>query len=95
VAAWYTAEISFMAPEVGVSVVYGVDPESDPERYGELHQSMQRGTSAYELARCFGAQDVIDPRATRSYLIEALDFHRCEISDGVGKHEMRTWPTTY
>ncbi len=95
VAAWYTAEISFMAPEVGVSVVYGVDPDSEPERYKELLQSIRRGTSAYELARCFGAQDVIDPRATRSYLIEALEYHRCDIADGIGKHEMRTWPTTF
>lgn len=95
VAAWYTAEISFMAPDVGVSVVYGVRPDSDPQRYEELVQSMQSGTSAYDLASCFGAQDVIDPRDTRSYLIEALDFHRREITNGVGKHEMRTWPSTF
>ncbi len=95
IAAWTTAEVSFMAPDIGVSVVHGVTPQSDPQRYEELYQSMQRDSSAYDVARCFGAQDVIDPRRTREYLIEALDFHRRDITGGVGRHEMRTWPTTY
>jgi methylmalonyl-CoA decarboxylase subunit alpha len=95
VAAWYTAEISFMAPDVGVSVVYGVHPESDPQRYEEMVESMRRGTTAYDLARCFGAQDVIDPRETRSYLIETLEYHRRDRTNGIGEHEMRTWPATF
>ena len=95
VAAWFTAEISFMDPAVGVSVVYGVKPEDDPQRYEELFQSLRRETSAYDWAGCFGAQSVIDPRETRRYLIEALDYHRRDIDGGIGRHEMSNWPTTF
>jgi methylmalonyl-CoA decarboxylase subunit alpha len=95
VAAWYTGEISFVAPEIGASLIYGVDRASDPERYDELVQSIRRDTSAYDLARCFGAQDVIDPRDTRTYLIETLEYHHRDITNGVGQHEMQAWPTTY
>lgn len=94
VAAWTTAEISFIAPELGVHVVHGLRPEDDPKRYAELLHEMSHDTSPYELARCFGTQDVIDPRETRQYLIGALDTHRSALNGGIGRHELHNWPTT-
>ena len=95
VVAWPTAEVSFVAPEIGVQVVHGVDIKKDPKKYQELLELMQLDTSPYELARCFGVQDVIDPRETRSYLIGALENHFSSLNKGIGRHEMKNWPTTY
>lgn len=95
VACWVTAEISFMKPDFGARVVFGVDPEKEPERYKETLAKMSKGTSAYDMAAIYSAQDVIDPRDTRDWLIRMLEVHRLRMTGGVGQHLMRAWPTTY
>ncbi len=93
--AWTTAEISFMAPEYGVRIVHGIDKESDPEAFEEALKDMSRSTSPYAAVGSFGMQDVIDPRETRDYLIDALEVHQLRAANGVGKHLMHTWPTSF
>lgn len=95
VACWITAEVSFMKPEFGARVVFGVDPEKEPEKYEEAVAKMSKGTSAYDMAAIYTAQDVIDPRHTRDWLIGMLDVHRMRLTNGVGEHLMRSWPTSY
>lgn len=56
---------------------------------------MSKGTSAYDMAAIYTAQDVIDPRDTREWLIWMRDVHRMRLTNGVGEHLMRTWPTSY
>ena len=94
-ACWVTAEISFMKPDFGAKVVFGVDPEKEPEKFREAVARMSKGTSPYDMAAIYTAQDVIDPRDTRDWLIRMLEVHRMRMSDGVGQHLMRTWPTSY
>jgi acetyl-CoA carboxylase carboxyltransferase component len=94
-ACWATAEISFMKPEFGARVVFGVDPEKDPEKYKEAVAKMTKGTTAFDMAAVYTAQDVIDPRHTREWLIRMLEVHRMRLTHGVGEHLMRTWPTSY
>ena len=94
-AAWFTADVSFMDPEVAVSVVYGIKYEDDPARYREFAAELSAETSAYDLAAGFQAQTVIDPRETRDWLCRMLDVHRRRPSGGVGAHHLRTWPTVY
>lgn len=43
----------------------------------------------------YTAQAVIDPRATRDYLIRMLEVHQPRSSGGIGEHLMHTWPTTH
>lgn len=95
VACWATAEISFMRPEFGARVVFGVDPEKDRVKYDEAVGAMSKGTSAFDSAAVYTAHDVIDPRDTRAWLIRMLEVHRMRLSKGVGQHLMRTWPTSY
>jgi acetyl-CoA carboxylase carboxyltransferase component len=95
VACWLTAEVSFMKPDFGARVVFGVDPEKDPEAYKEAVAKMSKGNSPYDMAAIYTAQDVIDPRDTRDWLIRMLEVHRMRSSGGVGEHLMRTWPTSY
>jgi acetyl-CoA carboxylase carboxyltransferase component len=94
-ACWATAEVSFMKPDFGARVVFGVDPEKEPERFREALATMSRGTSAYDMAAVYTAQDVIDPRHTRDWLIRMLEVHRLRLDGGVGRHLMRAWPTSY
>lgn len=94
-AAWASAEVSFMKPEFGAMVVFGVRPEDGAERYAEAVARMAKGTTAYDMAGVYTAQAVIDPRETRDYLIRMLDVHTLRLTNGVGEHLMRTWPTTH
>jgi acetyl-CoA carboxylase carboxyltransferase component len=94
-AAWFTADVSFMDPNVAVNVVYGLKYEDDPERYSELAAELSRNTSGYDLAAGFQAQTVIDPRETRDWLARMLEVHQRRPTGGVGEHHLRTWPTVY
>jgi acetyl-CoA carboxylase carboxyltransferase component len=95
IAAWWTAEVSFMNPRTAVMVVHGVKEEEEPERFRELLAEMARNDSAYDLAAVYGVKEVLDPRETRDYLKEALDVHALRLSDGVGQHRLANWPTSY
>lgn len=95
VVAWYTAELNFMDPRHGVAIVHGVTEQQDPERYQALLAEMSKETSAYDAAATNAVHDVIDPVDTREYLIRVLEVHRMRMTNGVGKHHMRTWPTSY
>jgi len=95
VAVWPTADLGFMDPAVSVNILYGVKKEDDPERFAELIKEVQRDTSGWGLAELYDAQNVIDPRDTRAYLIRALEVHRLRMNNGVGKHRLANWPTSY
>ncbi len=95
VAVWPTADLGFMDPAVSVNILYGVKREDDPERFAELIKEVQRDTSGWGLAELYDAQNVIDPRDTRAYLIRALETHRLRMNNGVGRHRLANWPTSY
>ena len=92
---WFTAEVNFMDPRSAVSIVHGVEPQDDPERYQELLAEMTKGTTAYDAAAVYAAHSVIHPAQTRAHLIRSLEVHQLRLSGGVGEHLMRTWPTSY
>jgi acetyl-CoA carboxylase carboxyltransferase component len=95
IAAWWTAEVSFMNPRTAVMVVHGLKEEDDPERFATLLAEMARNGSAYDLAAVYGVKDVLDPRETREYLKDILDTHALRLSGGVGQHRLANWPTSY
>lgn len=95
VVCWPTADLGFMAPSVGVNVLFGVKEDEQPERYRELLDELSRDTSAWRLASLYETQDVIDPRETRSCLARLLEVHRTRLGTGVGKHLLANWPTSY
>jgi acetyl-CoA carboxylase carboxyltransferase component len=94
-AAWYTADVGFMDPVVGVNVVYGVRQDTEPERFGELRTAIERDSSAYDLAGIYSAQAVIDPRESRNYLARLLEVHSRRPTNGIGQHLLGGWPTTF
>jgi acetyl-CoA carboxylase carboxyltransferase component len=94
VAAWPTAEVSFMDPDFATEIVtWGRDvPPEDKQR---TREQMQRDNSAYGLAEIFAVQAVIAPQETRRYLAKQLAIHEMRPSGGVGRHRLAGWPTTY
>ena len=95
IAAWWTAEVSFMNPRTAVTVVHGIVEEDDPARFGKLLADMTSNASAYDMGAVFGVKEVLDPRETREYLKEMLDVQSLRLSNGVGQHRLANWPTSY
>src|SRR5688572_14069914 len=93
IAAWPTAEVSFMSPEFATKIVHGVGV-GDPG-FDEAFETIRKGSDVWGLAEVYAAQTVIRPEHTRDYLIRMLDVYRLRMTKGVGQHLMRTWPTSY
>jgi len=93
VAAWPTAEVSFMDSTFAVKIVHGLDP-GDPG-YDEALARMSKDSEVWDIASVYAVQSVIRPEETRDYLIRMLEVHRLRLSNGVGQHLMRAWPTSY
>ncbi|OFZ87000.1 MAG: methylmalonyl-CoA carboxyltransferase [Betaproteobacteria bacterium RIFCSPLOWO2_12_FULL_62_58] len=93
VAAWPTAEVSFMSPEFATKIVHGVGV-GEPG-FDEALAKIRQGADVWGLASVYAAQAVIRPEQTRDYLIRMLDVYKLRITRGVGQHLMRTWPTSY
>ena len=95
VACWPTADLGFMDPAVGVSVLHGIKREDDPERFDRLREELARDTSAWDLAALYEAQNVIDPRETRRFLIDSLRVYGLRAAGKPGEHRLCNWPTSY
>jgi acetyl-CoA carboxylase carboxyltransferase component len=95
IAAWWTADVSFMSPSSAARIVYGIDPAAKPDEYERRLAEMSVDNSAYSLASNYGAQDVIDPRDTRSYLTTMLDVYDPQGTGAVGKHLLAGWPSSF
>ncbi len=92
VAVWPMADLGFVDPAVGVSILHKIKRADDPERFDELAAELARDSSAWELAALYEAQTVLDPRDTRKYLADMLEVHS---GSGVGKHRLANWPTSF
>ena len=93
IAAWPTAEVSFMSPEFATKIVHGVGM-GEPG-FEEKFAQIRKGSDVWGLAAVYAAQAVIRPEQTRDYLIRMLDVYKLRITKGVGQHLMRSWPTSY
>lgn len=93
IAAWPSAEISFMSPEFATKIVHGVG-YGEPG-YEAALKDIEQNIDVWGLASVYATQAVIRPQETRDYLIRMLDVYKLRITKGVGQHLMRTWPTSY
>jgi acetyl-CoA carboxylase carboxyltransferase component len=93
VAAWPSADLGFMDPRVGASVLTSeTGGEGKPADLGER---IARDTTAWGLAALYEAHAVIDPRDTRAWLAATLEVLRSRLTGGVGQHRLANWPTSY
>jgi acetyl-CoA carboxylase carboxyltransferase component len=94
--AWPTAEVSFMAPEVAVNVMYGrqLETAEDPEALAaQYRDQLALGSECWEPAALNLIDKVIDPANTRAELLRAFALARGD--DGEGQRSRRlmaAWP---
>jgi acetyl-CoA carboxylase carboxyltransferase component len=93
VAAWPTADLGFMDPKVGASVLAREGESTEATK--SKSDSLVRDTTAWGLASLYEAHTVLDPRETRGWLAAMLDVHRSKLTRGVGQHRLANWPTSY
>jgi len=90
--AWPTAEISFLDPLVAADVAFGTLPEKEQQA---LTEKMVKDTEPYPAVQRYFLQDVIDPRETRNYIIQALNIAYGSKGSGISKHRLANWPTKF
>jgi len=94
--AWPTAEVSFMAPEVAVNVMYGrqLDSLEDAEVFrAEKLAALEQGIEPWGPAGLNLIDKVIDPRDTRRELLRAFALARGDDGEGGrSKRLMANWP---
>lgn len=93
VAAWPSAEVSFMDPTFAVKIVHGLEPGDTG--FEEAFDGMNKASEPWDIAGIYAVQSVIRPQETRDYLIRMLDVHRQRMTGGIGQHLMHAWPTTF
>jgi acetyl-CoA carboxylase carboxyltransferase component len=74
VAAWPTAEVSFMDSNFAVKIVHGLDPGQPG--HAEALEAMKKDSEVWDIASIYAVQSVIRPEETRDYLARMLDVHR-------------------
>ncbi|MEM9497959.1 MAG: carboxyl transferase domain-containing protein [Pseudomonadota bacterium] len=93
VAAWPTAEVSFMDPAFSAHIVG--DPAAGQEELDKVKAEVQRDSAVWDIAGNFSVQYVLHPEETRAWLEEMLDIHEMRLTGGIGQHRLATWPTSY
>jgi len=77
--AWPTAEVAVMGPEGAVNIIFRGElaeaAEPDARRAELIADYRERFANPYSAAERGYIDDVIEPRATRPYLIRALEMH--------------------
>lgn len=91
---WPSADLGFVDPAVGVSILHGLKREDDPVRFEALRSEIANDSTAWALAALYETHAVIDPRDTRATLARLLDVH-CMGDGVVGEHRLANWPTSY
>jgi acetyl-CoA carboxylase carboxyltransferase component len=97
-AAWPSAEISFMDPQVGVNVVHGgklqAADDAGATRQG-LIEEWTLDTDPEGAAGTMEVDEVIDPADTRAWLCTHLDRLRVPVPPWGQFKPLASWPTCY
>ncbi|MFS0575419.1 carboxyl transferase domain-containing protein [Sporosarcina sp. 179-K 3D1 HS] len=97
VVAWPGAEINFTGPDVGINVVYGrkIEQSANPEEErAELLKSWGFDSSPYKAAAKYLLEDIIDPRDTRKFLAQTLEY-ACTKKGSKSERRLANWPTQF
>ncbi len=92
IAAWPTAEVSFLDPDVATDIVYGKYSE---EERATFREKMERDTGAYPLAQGYYVFDIIEPEETRDYILKMLEIIPHAEDKGMSRHLLAHWPTKF
>ncbi len=94
--AWPSARMAFVDPEIGMSlagesrIAEAADPEAERQR---ILEEWATQAAPWGAASVYGLHDVIDPRDTRKFIVQALEQIRGNRDKVISKHRMQFWPT--
>lgn len=97
VVAWPGAEINFTGPEVGINVVYGrkiQQSENPAQMREELLKTWGFDSSPYKAAGKYLLSDIIDPRDTRKFIVQTLEY-ACAKNGSMSERRLANWPTQF
>ncbi len=98
VAAWPTAKMSFVDPDIGLGLamesrIAGAgDPEAEKKR---VREEWMKESAPWGAAGLYGAHDIIDPKDTRRFIVQALDMLRGSREKVISQHGLQNWPTGF
>jgi acetyl-CoA carboxylase carboxyltransferase component len=98
IAAWPSAEMSFVDPAIAANVVYGARAAAaapNDSEWQALTQGLFDDASPYGAAGRHFIHDVIDPRETRAFLTRALEVAFNARRGGISEHRLANWPTKF
>ena len=98
IAAWPSAEMSFVDPAIAANVVFGGRASAADKTSAEWHSLLEQmvdDASPYGAAGRHLIHDVIDPRTTRDFIARALEIAFDRRRGGVGEHRLANWPTKF
>lgn len=98
IAAWPSAEIGFMDPQVGVNVVHADKLKRTEDPGGErakLIAEWASDTGPEGAAGIMEIDEIIDPAETRAWLRRELDRLRIEVPRWGERKPLAYWPTCY
>lgn len=100
VAAWPSAEISFMDPAVGVNVVYAdklaqMEPDERAAEHARLMADVARDTGPDAAAGAMEVDQIIDPADTRAWLAQHVSRMHIDLPPRGTVRPLANWPTCY
>jgi len=69
--------------------------DKNSDEWQRLMQQLVDDASPYAAAGKHYIHDVIDPRETRNYIIQALEISYNQRQKGIGEHRLANWPTKF
>ena len=92
---WPSAETGALPLEGGVAVAYGreIDAAENPEqKRAEIEARLAANRSPYQRAESFSVNDLIDPRETRPYLCDWIEWNQHKILARRGPNKFNIRP---
>lgn len=95
---WPSAKMSFVDPDIGLGLAMesrineAPDPEAEKER---VLQEWTEGSAPWDAAGLYGIHDIIDPRDTRKFIVQALEMLRGSREKVISEHKLQNWPVGF
>jgi propionyl-CoA carboxylase beta chain len=95
---WPNAKMSFVDPDIGLGLAMesrineAPDPEAEKER---VLQEWTEGSAPWDAAGLYGIHDIIDPRDTRKFIVQALEMLRGSREKVISEHRLQNWPVGF
>ena len=96
--AWPNAKMSFVDPDIGLGLAMQskIDGAFDPETEKKtMLKEWTERSAPWDAAGLYGIHDIIDPKDTRKFIMQALEMLRGRRDKVIGEHRLQNWPVGF